>query len=64
MNEPKKQPKIKLELDDDQLEHVSGGMDALPADQLEDETIIVDIVDNVIMPQIVTDVDPANLRSI
>ena len=61
MNEPKKQPKIKLELDDDQLEHVSGGMDALPADQLEDETIIVD---NVIMPQIVTDVDPANLRSI
>ena len=61
MNEPKKQPKIKLELDDDQLEHVSGGVDALPADQLEDEIIVVD---NVIMPQIVTDVDPANLRSI
>ena len=61
MNEPKKQPKIKLELDDNQLEHVSGGVDALPADQLEDEIIVVD---NIIMPQIVTDIDPANLRSV
>ena len=50
----------KQELDDDQLEQVSGGMDALPAEQLEDEIVI----DNAIMlPQIVTDADPGALRS-
>ena len=50
----------KQELDDDQLEQVSGGMDALPAEQLEDEIVI----DNAIMmPQIVTDADPGAWRS-
>ena len=60
MSEWKKQPAKKQELDDDQLERVSGGMDALPAEQLEDEIVI----DNAIMlPQIVTDADPGALRS-
>ena len=60
MSEWKKQTAKKQELDDDQLEQVSGGNDALPAEQLEDEIVI----DNAIMlPQIVTDADPGALRS-
>ena len=60
MSEWKKQPAKKQELTDDQLEQVSGGNDALPAEQLENEIVI----DNAIMlPQIVTDTDPGALRS-
>lgn len=56
MNEPEKQQ----ELNDEMLDEVVGGMDVLPADQAKD---MLNIIDNVIMPQIVTDADPDALRS-
>lgn len=56
MSEWKKQPAKKQALTDDQLEQVSGGQDALPADQLEHtEKNVEIIVDHTVFPDVVTD---------
>lgn len=57
MSEWKNEPEKQQELNDEMLDEVVGGMDVLPADQAKD------MLDNVIMPQIVTDADPDALRS-
>ena len=63
MSEWKKQPAKKQELDDDQLEQVSGGNDALPADQLEHtEKKVENIVYHTVHPDVVPDALPVRVR--
>ena len=63
MSEWKKQPAKKQELTDDQLEQVSGGNDALPADQLDHtEKNVEIIVDHTVLPDVVTDSLPVRGR--
>ena len=63
MSEWKKQPAKKQELDDDQLEQVAGGNDALPADQPEHtEKNVEIIVDHTVRPEVVTDALPVRGR--
>ena len=63
MSEWKKQPAKKQELTDDQLEQVSGGNDALPADQLDQtEKNVEIIVDHTVLPDVVIDALPVRGR--
>ena len=63
MSEWKKQPAKKQELDDDQLEQVSGGNDAPPAEQLDHaEQNVEIIVDHTVLPDVVTDTLPVRGR--
>ena len=59
MSEWKKQPAKKQALTDDQLEQVSGGQEALPAEQLDHtEKNVEIIVDHTLLPDVVTDALP------
>ena len=63
MSEWKKQPAKKQALTDDQLEQVSGGNDALPAEQLNHaEQNVEIIVDHTVLPDVVTDALPVRGR--
>ena len=53
----------KMELRDEQLEQVSGGTDALPADQLDNtEKNVEIIVDHTVLPDVVTEALPVRGR--
>ena len=53
----------KQELDEEQLEQVSGGTDALPADQLDNtEKNVEIIVDHTVLPDVVTEALPVRGR--
>ena len=63
MSEWKKQPAKKQELTDELLEKVSGGNDALPAEQLDHaEKNVEIIVDHTVLPDVVTDALPVRGR--
>ena len=63
MSEWKKQPAKRQALTDDQLEQVSGGNDALPAEQMNHtEKNVEIIVDHTVLPDVVTDVLPVRGR--
>ena len=63
MSEWKKQPAKKQALTDELLEKVSGGNDALPAEQLDHaEQNVEIIVDHTVLPDVVTDTLPVRGR--
>ena len=63
MSEWKNQPAKKQALTDDQLEQVSGGNDALPAEQLDHTEKNVEIIaDHTVLPDVVTDTLPVRGR--
>ena len=52
--------KKKVELYDDHLEHVSGGMNELPTEQVDNVEMNVEIVvDHAVLPNVVNMVPPA-----
>ena len=61
--EDKKKIPVAKELTDELLEKVSGGNDALPADQLDHtEKNVEIIVDHTVLPDVVTDALPVRGR--
>ena len=61
--EDKKKIPVAKELTDELLEKVSGGNDALPADQLDHtEKNVQIIVDHTVLPDVVTDALPVRGR--
>lgn len=63
MEDKKQKTPVAKALTDEQLEQVSGGNDALPADQLDHaEKNVEIIVDHTVLPDVVTDALPVRGR--